>query len=202
MLIWAALLYLAWRRREKYLWFAAVFVLVTPLPIDFVPGRGGSCLYIPMAGWALALSTLFLALASLLKNEPPFRRVPLSAIRAAFAVAAAVVLWGIDDRTDWDVRPAMIKDSQLTWTSIQQLKALQPSVKPNTRVLFLQNPFGGWDMKFIADLVYGDHSVFVQLANENPVTPAQIPSFDIIFTWDQGHLVRLKPLPVATAPAS
>lgn len=199
LLIWGALLYLAWRRREKQLWFAAAFVLITPLPICFVPGRGGGCLYILMAGWALAVSTLLLAPATLIKAEPPFRRVPLSAIRATLALVAVSFLWNSDFDPDREMVPSLIRDSQLTWSAIQQLKALQPTVPPHTRILFLKDPFEMWDMKFIADLVYHDRTVAVWLEREMPGAEARGAWFDMIFTWDQGHLVRLKPLPVTTA---
>src|SRR5206468_2534264 len=163
-----------------------------PLPIVFVPGRGGSCLYIPMVGWAVIVSGIFLAIARLVGHEPSFRRVPLLAIRAALATLAVVFIWKLDAREAAYATP-LADSGRLTASVMQQLKALQPSVKPHTQIAFVNNPFsGGWDLEFIADLTYNDHTLKVLVPASN-ASPEKIAASDLIFSWDGKRLVRLKP---------
>src|SRR5260370_22511753 len=76
ILTWAALLYVAlrnWDRRLLLLW---VWVVVTPLPIAFISGRGGACLYIVAAGWTMGVAVLSDALAPRLARGPVLARLP------------------------------------------------------------------------------------------------------------------------------
>ena len=49
--LWVALAYLAWRRKRPVLRFCWFFLMLTPLPLAVLEGRGAACLYIPLAGW-------------------------------------------------------------------------------------------------------------------------------------------------------
>jgi hypothetical protein len=70
ILTWLALFCIAWWRREKHFWLMIFFVIATSLPIAFVPPRAEGRLYIPLVGWAVISSTLYLSLATLLKKLP------------------------------------------------------------------------------------------------------------------------------------
>jgi|SRR5579884_208661 len=199
LLIWVAMLYLAWRMRAKHLWFAAFFVILSPLPITFIPARGGGCLYIPLFGWALAISTVYFAIAAILKNEPLFRRVPLQAVYALLAVIAVIEVWKVTARHDMWLRAPFANQSVLTRSVLQQLRNLLPTVKPNTRIAWLKSPFPDWDVKFITELNYGDHSVVVWPTHQVPLPPRELAKFDIILTWENGRLKQVKPPPAAPA---
>jgi hypothetical protein len=43
-------------RRDRLLQLMAFWVVITPLPLDFVTIRGDACLYIPLFGWAMILA--------------------------------------------------------------------------------------------------------------------------------------------------
>ena len=199
--IFATLFYLAWRLREKHLWFAGFFVLIAPLPITFIPGRGGGCLYIPLFGWAIAVSTIFLAIAAVLKREPPLRRLPLPALRVVLALIAVVAFWRITYRHDAWLRAPFGRMNSLTWSALQQLRMVLPSVKPHTRIAYRNDPFEGkyWDMKFITELNYNDHTITVWLTREVALPETEIQKFDIILDWQNGKLILLKP-PPSTRP--
>ena len=72
--------YLAWRPGARpILRFCWLFLVFTPLPIEFLPDKSQACLYIPMPGWRysppLFSRTLPGALAGQLSREPIFRQL-------------------------------------------------------------------------------------------------------------------------------
>src|SRR5262245_66636599 len=63
LIAWILVTYFAWRLTRgaprpilRFCWF---YVLVTPLPIQFLIGRDQACLYVTLAGWAVLGATLF-----------------------------------------------------------------------------------------------------------------------------------------------
>ncbi len=59
--LWLLLGYVAWRRPAPPLRFCQIFVVLSPLPIVFLSGRIWSCLYIPLAGWAMLFGSLLVS---------------------------------------------------------------------------------------------------------------------------------------------
>jgi hypothetical protein len=55
---WAAVFAYAFLRRDRMLQLMAFWIVITPLPLAFVPLRGGACLYIPLFGWAMVVAKL------------------------------------------------------------------------------------------------------------------------------------------------
>jgi hypothetical protein len=169
---------------RKHLLLMWVFIWVAPLPITFVPGRGEACLYIPLAGWALTAATFFVSLCRALAGS----RTWMAAL-----VTLGIWLWyegtALADR---HVPPGIRKPGQLTWSVIQQVRALQPSVKPGSRIYVVRGPFPDWDMKFIMELVYGDRTVNVWLGEKVPLPPEEIRKMDYVFTFENGTLIRLQ----------
>src|SRR5262249_52043187 len=94
--VWLLITYIAWRRNNKLLRFCWIWMLVTVLPIEFLPGRGGACLFIPLFGFALFVSSVFLdiarAVAGFLSREPIFRFAGERAL-SGVVVAAACIHW-------------------------------------------------------------------------------------------------------------
>src|ERR1017187_8967651 len=76
--VWVLLAWLAWRKQRPVLRFCWVFLMLTPLPLAVLLGRGAACLYIPLAGWAVfaavVLTDVAGAVARFLAKEPLFRR--------------------------------------------------------------------------------------------------------------------------------
>jgi hypothetical protein len=77
--IWLAVTYLVWRRNRPVLRFCWFYILLTPLPIEFLEARDRACLYVCLAGWAVLAATLFTdclpGATRILTAEPLFRRV-------------------------------------------------------------------------------------------------------------------------------
>jgi hypothetical protein len=195
--VWGILTYLAFRRPRPVLRFCWLFLLLSPLPIEFLPGRGAACLYVPFVGLAIFLAVVCVdlaeAAASFLAMEPVFGRVGRQRL-FVLLVAGCVTLWGREN--DWlkrsFIKPAMAQTGALTWDVIGQFRALRPQVRPNSRVVFLNDPFVDWDMAFIADLWFRDRSLAIVLHRKTPITEEEIAAAGHLFDWRDGRLIQLR----------
>jgi len=198
LVFWAAISYLAWRPAARNsLRFCWVFLALTPLPIEFLPGKSQGCLYIPMLGLAVFAAVVFAdlaaALAGALSREPLFRRLGRTALTAGL-IAAGIFYWGRENRYRQRqfVQPAMAALGAQTWQVIQQFRALDPHVGPHSHVVFLNDPFTEWDMLFIADLWFRDRSVTVRLQRLTPVSAQALAAADAVFDYREGKLLRVR----------
>jgi hypothetical protein len=206
ILAWAALLYAGlrnWDRRLLLLW---VWVMVTPLPIAFIPGRGGACLYIIAAGWALVVGILTEALARRIAREPVFARLP-SEVVVTCLLLVGVLLYGYE--TEWfhNFRePGYLQSGDKTWSLIQQFRELPTRPAPGSRIVFLNDDFPGCDALFVASLWWNDHSLGIKVLDQrNPtrkdrcndghhVSEQELSAMDYVFDFPDGRLKQLKPL--------
>jgi hypothetical protein len=174
--VWVAVLWIAFRRSNPLLQLCAVWVAVTPLPIEFLEARGDGCLYIPLVGLAMFSMTL------------------LASRRSVAIVAVFVLLWGVanDHRKRTIVRPRMDELGVLTEDVLRQMQALHPTVPPHGSVVFLRDPFVEWDMAFIAELWLRDRTVKVTLARKTTVSADDLARADRIFDFQNGRLVQLR----------
>ena len=197
LLLWAVLAYLAWRRDRPVLRFLWWFMLLTPLPIEFLIGKSQACLYIPMIGWAIFGSVVFVdlasALARVLEAEPWGRRLGRGGI-VALLTAVAIFCWARQNRQykRTHAEPVMAALGHESWDAIQQFRALNPHVRPGSKVAFLDDPFHSWDMLFLAELWFRDRSVDIHVERHGPLTPEELAKVDYIFTFRNGKLVELK----------
>jgi hypothetical protein len=204
ILAWAALLYAGlrtWDRRLLLLW---VWVVVTPLPIAFISGRGGACLYIVAAGWAIVVAILMEALARRIAREPVFARLPSSAV-VTCVLLAGVLLYGYE--TEWFHHfrePGYLQNGDKTWSLIQQFRRLPVRPAHGSRVVFVNDPFPGCDTFFIASLWWNDHSLKLKLQDRPNATPRdgcdsahfsdrELSAMDYVFDFPDGQLKQLKP---------
>jgi hypothetical protein len=197
VLVWFAVFYLARRLDRPVLWFCWWFVAVTPLPIEFLEGRGGACLYVPLLGWAIFAAVIFRegvkVLARVLVGDPALRRLSEQSI-GAILIATGMFLWAAEGRQlkDSYIRPSMSALGKPTWEVIQQLDRLRPEVRPHSRVVFLNDPFEGWDMAFIAELWFRDRSLDIKLDRKTPFTREELAQADYVFNFADGRLVQLR----------
>jgi hypothetical protein len=193
--VWLALAYLAWRRPRPGLRFCWLFLMLTPLPLAVIEGRRAACLYIPLAGWAVfaavVLTDVAGAAARFLAKESLIRRAGYAGLFAAI-LCASFFFWAKEnDRLKRStVRDAMADVGRQTQDTIQQLRALNPHVKPGTHVAFLHDPFVDWDMSFIAELWFRDHSLQFHLQNKVPLPPEELAKMTV-FDFQDGRLVQV-----------
>ncbi len=193
--VWVALAYLAWRRKRPVLRFCWFFLMLTPLPLAVLEGRGAACLYIPLAGWAVfgavVLTDVAGAAARFLTDEPIFRWAGYMGLFAAI-LCVGFFFWAKENRylKHEFVRAAMADCGRQTADTIQQLRALNPRVKPHSDVAFLNDPFDGWDMTFIAELWFRDRSLRFHLQNKVPLPPEDLAKMTV-FDFQNGRLVEV-----------
>jgi len=201
--MWALLLYLAWRRDRPVLRFCWWFVLITPLPVEFLEHRTGANLYVPLAGMAIFGAVIFADLARWLAGVPAretiFRRVDRRVLLAVI-VAAGVYFWAHRNHylKEWLVRPAMARTGKLQGEIVQQFRALHPHVAPGSRLAILNDPvepndpLNGLETYFIAELWFRDRSAVVYLQRLNRLSLEELAQMDHLFTFENGKLVQVK----------
>jgi hypothetical protein len=198
LFLFALLTYLAWRPGARtvlrFCWF---FVLLTPLPIEFLPGKSQACLYIPMIGGAIFVAVILVdasrAAAGFLSHEPIFGRLTPQALQAVI-LALVVFYWGRANlsRKITDAKPVMAALGQQTAEVIEQFRELNPHLSSGSHVAFLNDPFQEWDMLFIADLWFRDRTITVHLQKKTPLSPDELARIPYWFDYRDGRLLRLK----------
>jgi hypothetical protein len=194
--VWVALACLAWRRPRPVLRFCWAFLILTPLPLAFlVETRGAACLYIPLAGWAVfaavVLTDVAGAVARFLAAPPLFRLAGYAGWFAAI-LCAGFFFWA-KQNDHWkrtQVRHSMADVGRQTGAVLDQLRALNPRVKPGSLVVFLNDPFDDWDMKFIAELWFRDPTLKFHLQRKVPLPPEALAKMTV-FDFQDGRLVRV-----------
>ena len=173
-----ALTCLAVKRRE--MWWAFGFILLVTVPTSFIPKRDGSSLYIPLVGWAIWMASLFDWAASRIRH----RYIRWS----AFAAVALSYSWVTEKR--FGDKGQLIKSGQAyTMQPLSQLQSLHETPRHGSRVLFIGSPFhDGFDMVFLANLTWNDHSLTIADAN---VSPDRDPShYDVVLKFDAAGVIR------------
>jgi len=194
---WALVTYLAWRKPRPLLRFTWAYVLLTPLPIAFLVDRTQGCLYLPLIGWAIFAASIFRdvveAAAEFLSLEPLLGRLGRSRI-LALLTAAGLLLWVNQMRIlkATVVKPAAAAQGILTANVIGQLGDLHPRVRPQSQVVFLNDPFTDWDMTFIGTLWFADRSIQVYNQRLQHLSPGELARMDAVFDFRDGRLVQIK----------
>jgi hypothetical protein len=179
--IWAVLTAVAWWPRRPVLRFLWCWFLIAPLPLELLEGRVNACLAIPFYGLAIFA-------AAVLAGTAGRRAVTLS------LVAVALTAWTVHNaRLKRDlIRPQMRELGQEAWTVIDQFNKLRPSVRPNSTVVFLNDPFDGFDMAFIAELCFRQPGLNIRLNRKTPFTPEELAAVDHVLTFEQGILTQIR----------
>jgi hypothetical protein len=193
LLLWAAMVAVAVISENRVLRWASVFVIVAPLPVAVLPGRGAACLYIPLAGWALYAAALLVELCRRASGLPLLRLRPTlsAALLCAIGVAAFVRL---TLRHNVGMPRYMAEPTKLTMHVAHEVRRVLPRPKPGASAIFLTDVSESFDTHFIAELVWGDPSVHVLLQHFSKLAPAEIESLDYVFEFSpDGKLRMLKP---------
>ncbi len=191
--VWLLITYLAFRRDNRLLRFCWAWMLITVVPIEFLPNRGGACLFIPLLGFGLFAAVVFLdvarSAAGFLSREPVFRWAGERALGCA-VVAAACCGWADYNRDlkESFVRPAMAEAGAQTWDVIRQIQTLELKASPNATVAFLSDPFSGYDMFFIAELWFRDPTVTIWLESHERHTPEELARAEHLYDFQEGKL--------------
>ena len=86
-MIWLAFTYLAFRRDRPILRLCWVILVITPLPVEFLEGRGEAVLAVPLIGVAIFAAVVFTDFAWTVADA--FKGEPIFVVSAATAGSAA-----------------------------------------------------------------------------------------------------------------
>jgi hypothetical protein len=183
LLAWPAVLLYAFWRGDRLLQLMAIWVVVTPLPLAFIPGRGGAMLYILLFGWATILARMASDVIGLIGKLPV--RPSQAAILRSSAIAAAAFALAVF--THWqnqrfDTTRGLLNSGQKSLHVIQAFRSLGLHPKPGSGILlrpekrFYQN---GYYPLFVAALVWNDHSLRIYVDGQRHVLSEDPPAVGI-----------------------
>lgn len=192
--VWALLLYAGIRKRNRGLLLLLVWVVATPLPLNFIPPHGPGCICIPLAGWGMIVAMTCEGLARRIAREPLFAWLPervavVCILAAALYYYASVTVF----RHDAQAR-AWLHNGEKTWNVIEQFRALPFRPPHGSRIAFINDPFPeGWDTLFIAKLGWKDRTLQVSLQNQQHLPASDLARMDYVFGFENGRLIWMKP---------
>ncbi|MBV8844717.1 MAG: hypothetical protein JO307_18080, partial [Bryobacterales bacterium] len=203
--LWAVLLYIGlrnWGRRNfdpRWLFFF-IWVVVTPLPLVFLPGRGGATLYVVSAGWAMLAALAARAIFHWFARQP-VAGLPKRAIMTAGLAACIAAYWHETLRAEDKLTAFLTKNGEDTREAIAQMQALGAHPPPHSLVVFLNGPFPhDYDTVFIAALVWREPTVNIWFKPKQPPGDDVLKRANYIFDYVDGRFVELRS-PHAVRPA-
>jgi hypothetical protein len=194
LMLWAVLLYVGLRNwslrkfdpRWLFLW---IWVVVTPLPLAFLPGRGAATLYIVCAGWALLAALVIRAVLRSFARQP-VAGLPRRAIMTAGLAACIAAYWHETRRADDKVVYWYLKNGEDTQQAIAGLQALAAHPASHSFVVFLNDPFpSGYDTLFIASLIWNDPTIRINLQNRYRLPASELDKGTHIYDFVEGRFV-------------
>jgi hypothetical protein len=159
--------------------------VIATLPIAFVRGRGGACLYIPWFGWALWIAVLGAALCNYVSKAPLFRRLLPNWARAIPLMLLVAVIWYQTDTKNKKILPGHLNNDAYFWSVKEQLNALLPIMRSGAQIAFYNDGRETWDAKFITKLVYRDKSLQVWMHRYQPLRPEEFDKMDYVLNIDE-----------------
>jgi len=195
VLLCAGIAGLVRRPRDPRWMFLWIWVMATPLPIVFLPGRGAGLLYLVAAGWAIAAAMLCRAAAWRLTRE-------LFAGRPARMVAMGLCLLGCAAAYAYETQIVhryqvygYLLTGKHTADMLVQFERMGLQPKPGSRIVFLSDPFdGSYDMTFLAALAWHDRSLKIFQQSQMHLPEDQVAGMDYIIDYAGDGFVVRKPV--------
>ena len=194
----ALLLYVGLRNWGRRNWdprwlFLLVWVVVTPLPIAFLPDRGAGTLYIVAAGWAFLGAMTVRALLRRVAREP-VAGLSRSAIMALGLLASIIAYAHETARADQTNMGWYLTQGDETRRAIEQFEALKIRPAAHSRVVFLNGPFRDrYHTLFMAALLWNDPSIEINLEWKQKSSEDELAKTKYIFDYVDGRFVQVKP---------
>jgi len=189
--LWAVLLYLGIHKRNRRLLLLLVWVVATPLPLNFIPPHGIGCIYIPLVGWSMIVAAAGEAIARRIAREPVFAWLPEGAAVVLILAVALFYYTSAAALRHNKMASEFFRNGEKTWNVIEQFQNLPFHPPHGSRIAFINDPFPeGWDTLFIAKLWWKDRSLQVFLQNQQHLPASELARMDYVFDFPQGRLTR------------
>jgi hypothetical protein len=198
MVLWGVLLCagiagFARRRRDPRWLFLWIWVMVTPLPIAFLPGRGAGLLYIVAGGWAIVVAMLCRAVSWRLVRELFLGR-PARLAAMGLCLLGCAAAYAYQTRVvHRDVVYGYLLTGKHTADMIVQFRKLGLQPRPGSRIVFLRDPFPDtFDMTFVAALAWNDRSLRIFQQSQVHLPGDQVAGMDYILDYTGNQFVAVK----------
>jgi hypothetical protein len=189
LLVWAAMIAVAWAVKSRVLRFAVLFGILGTAPIAFSVPRGAPQYYVPWFGWALLAAAVLWQLWSRLPVRASLRQ-PVVLVGALLLILFPFYL-----AMGWQNVASVWYEGPVQGEVARQLLELYPSLPRGSRLLFLDDPIkpDREDLIFIVRLRYGNDSITVRRMKQMGHRPAdeEIAQYDHVFDYKAGHFVEL-----------
>jgi Dolichyl-phosphate-mannose-protein mannosyltransferase len=177
VLILVALFAVALALRDRNLLFAAILVVVLPLPINFIAYRGFFVMYLPMLGWALYGAILVVRVRTWLWSgvwklpEAPVGDWGLD--RVGLFVLTMVALYQVNSTGSVRSIYETPADQTLVRELTQAADRTHRDHPDAHRILFLRDGFAedNWSPEFAARLTYGNPELVVDRVKKMSMRP-------------------------------
>lgn len=179
--------------RARAMAFGWLWFLVAILPVALIPPRGGSVLYIPALGLAVAVVDVLRVILDAVKTKVGGWAQPLLNPGSTPVFLLALICM---TSLHWHFKQAADAASKRLSAQYRSFAAdLKRDGGHGSSVLFLRDPFGldRYDPQYIASLVRGDRDLRVGRAKSNQalLSPAVAAMYDDVFDFDNGRLDRV-----------
>src|ERR1043166_1449075 len=190
LVVWPVVFLYAFWRRDHLLQLMAFWVVITPLPLAFIPGRGGAMLYIVLFGWAMIIARMLSDLIGLIARVAGLagpRKTMLSTLATA-AVAVAFAVFTQWQSYQFDRVRVQLSLGQKTLHVIQAFRSLNLHPPPGSPILlkpetrFYQNAYYPL---FVAALVWNDPSLKIYVYGQNQLTEQEIAKIDYVISFNE-----------------
>lgn len=201
LVLWTLVFIYAFLRRDGMLRLMAFWIVIVPLPLAFIPIRGGGHLYLLLFGWAMIFGRVGSDLVQLLcKFSLLIRRnaadtaagktsQTMLRIAATLLVALSLAIF-----TRWKNPRSFVRAyqnlGQKTSHVVQAFRALDLRPAPHSTILVKGNPLipgQGWNALFIPALLWNDHSLQIWLDGLDKLTPQQLKELDYVILLTEFH---------------
>ena len=193
--IWLALLAIAWISKSRALKFAWLFLMLTALPVAFIPPRGPAQYYINYFGWVLYAAIVLVEITRRLLGAR-WVRDPL------LILCVAAVMYRVNRPYTWrDVSAVAVEGEELR-VIVDQLHQLRPTLRKGARLLFLNDPIDDeWRMQTLVSMSYRDPDLEVDRVRymQRPPAASEFAAYDSVFDYRHGHFYPF-PLPKLQGP--
>jgi hypothetical protein len=127
------------------------------------------------------------------------------AVAACLLLAIAWPLYTYYKKVGMSGVVSMTEESPVWMSLATQMRALRPTLPPDARLLFLDDPMlpEFYDLDFLVRLTYRDRSLTVDRAKNMPQRPSprQMRGYDAVFDYHAGKLTEVPQPAVAIHPA-
>jgi hypothetical protein len=197
LLFWGALIVIAVLSRRQYVRFLVFFVIVTPLPVVFIPTRTFFAMYLTYAGYATLVAALIIETRDYLWKRvwkrtkiPDGLFEPEQLATVAFLLICVVHFNSLDPYKDV-IGGDRNRMRQKIAGIIDAFGAAATCPPPGGTMLFLHDPYkrDEWFLEFTAGLVCGDVALQPARAQlyTRPVTRADWQAFDLVMDYREGR---------------